>query len=74
MCSVAQSCPSLCMDCSPWDSAVHGIFQARRLEWVAISSRGDLPDPRVGATSLASPALAGGLFITGAPWEALPVR
>ena len=35
---VAQSCPTLCdpMDCSPPDSAVHGIFQARVLGWVAI--------------------------------------
>ena len=29
------------MDCSPWGSSIHGIFQARVLEWVAISfSRG----------------------------------
>ena len=36
---VAQSCPSLCdpMDCSPPGSSVHGILQARILEWVAIS-------------------------------------
>ena len=36
---VAQSCPTLCdpMDCSPPDSSVHVIFQARILEWVAIS-------------------------------------
>ena len=40
---VAQSCPTLGdpMDCSPPGSSVHGIFQARILEWVAISfSRG----------------------------------
>ena len=40
---VAQSCPTLCdpMDCSPPGSSVHGIFQARMLEWIAISfSRG----------------------------------
>ena len=40
---VAQSCPTLCnpMDCSPPGSSVYGIFQARVLEWVAISfSRG----------------------------------
>ena len=38
-CLVAQSCPTLCgpMDCSPPGSSVHGILQARRLEWVAIS-------------------------------------
>ena len=36
-------CPTLCdpMDCSPPGSSVHGILQARILEWVAISfSRG----------------------------------
>ena len=40
---VTQSCPTLCnpMDCNVQDSSVHGIFQARVLEWVAISfSRG----------------------------------
>ena len=40
---VAQSSPTLCnpMDCSLPGSSVHGIFQARVLEWVAISfSRG----------------------------------
>ena len=40
---VAQSCPTLCdpVDCSPPGSSVHGILQARILEWVAISfSRG----------------------------------
>ena len=36
---VAQSCLTLCdsMDCSPLGSSVHGIFQARVPEWVAIS-------------------------------------
>ena len=40
---VAQSCPTLCdpVDYSPPGSSVHGILQARILEWVAISfSRG----------------------------------
>ena len=40
---VAQSCPTLCdpMDCSLPGFSVHGIFQVRVLEWVAISfSRG----------------------------------
>ena len=40
---VAQSCPTLCdpMYCSLSGSSAHGIFQARVLEWVAISfSRG----------------------------------
>ena len=38
--------PTLCdpMDCSPPGSSIHGIFQARVLEWVAISfSRGSSP-------------------------------
>ena len=30
----------------------------------------DLPDPRMEPVSLTSPALAGGSFTTGAPWEA----
>ena len=36
---VAQLCPTLSnpMDCSPPGSSVHGIFQARVLEWVAIA-------------------------------------
>jgi len=39
-CLVSQSCLILCdpLDCSPPGSSVHGIFQARMLEWVAISS------------------------------------
>ena len=36
---VLQSCPTLCdlMNCSPPGSSIHGIFQARVLEWVAIA-------------------------------------
>ena len=37
------SCPALCdpMDCSPADSSVHGILQARILKWITIPfSRG----------------------------------
>ena len=36
---VAQSCLTLCdpVDCSLPGSSVHGMFQARVLEWVAIS-------------------------------------
>ena len=43
VCLVIQSCLTLCdpRHCSPPGSSVHGIFQARILEWVAISfSRG----------------------------------
>ena len=40
-----QSCLTLCnpMYCSPPSSSVHGILQARILEWVAIFSSRDLP-------------------------------
>ena len=38
--SVTQSCPAVCdpMDCSLPGSSVHGILQARTLQWIAISS------------------------------------
>ena len=38
-CLVAQSCLALYnpMDCSPPGSSVHGILQAKKLEWVAMS-------------------------------------
>ena len=38
VCVCAQSCPTLYnpMDCSPPGSSVHGILQARILEWIAI--------------------------------------
>ena len=37
---VAQLCPTLCdpMDCSPPGSSVHGILQARVLEWGAVAN------------------------------------
>ena len=43
-----QSCPALCnpMDCSPPGSSVHGIFQARILECVAISFSRRSSQPR----------------------------
>ena len=42
MCLVAQSCLTLCnpMDCSQPGSSVHGILQARILEW------GDMPSSK----------------------------
>ena len=68
-----QLCPTLCdpMDCSPPGSSVHGILQARVLEWVACPPPGDLPDPGIEPSSLVSPALAGGFFTTSATWEAI---
>ena len=71
----AQLCPTLCdlMDCSPPSSSVHGVFQARILEWVASPTLGDLPYPGIEPSSLASPALAGGFFAT-APLGSLAVH
>ena len=63
---VVQSCPSLCdpMSYSLPGFSVHGIFQARIMEWVAIPSPEDLPDPGIKPSS---PALAGGFFATEPP-------
>ena len=46
---VAQSCPTLGdpMDCSLPGFPVHEILQSRILEWVVISSSGDLPTPGI---------------------------
>ena len=45
---IAQSCPTLCnhMDRSPPGSSVHGILQARTLEWVAMPSSRGSSQPR----------------------------
>ena len=68
--SCAQLCPTLCspVDCSLPGFSVHGIFQARIQEWVAISySRGSF-QTRIEPASL---ALAGGFFTTVPPGKAL---
>ena len=43
--SVVSDCDS--MECHPPGSSVHGIFKARILEWAAIPTPGDLPDPGI---------------------------
>ena len=75
MCSVAKSCLALCnpMDCSAPGSSVRGIFQARKLECVAISYSRDLPDSAMEAASLLSPALAGGFLTTEPPGKSITV-
>ena len=52
---VSQSCPTLCesVDSSPPGSFIHGILQARILEWLPFPSPGDLPDPGIEPRSLA---------------------
>ena len=61
MCLVAQSFQTLCdpMDSSPAGSSVHGILQARILEWVVIPSSRDLPSLGIKPRS---PALQVGYF------------
>ena len=61
--SASQSLLCNPMNCSPPDSSVHGILQARILEWALL-------DPGIRLTSLASPALAGSVFTTSATWAA----
>jgi len=55
------------MDCSPPGSSVHGILQARILEWVAISFSRGSSQPRDQTHISMSPALAGGFFTTAPP-------
>ena len=65
-----QSCSTLCgpMDYSPPGSSIHGIFQARILEWVAIFFSRDLPHPRIEPESLLSPELAGRFLLRRNLW------
>ena len=48
-CSVSQSCLTLCdpMDDSLPGFSVHGVFQARILEWVAVFYSRGLPDSEI---------------------------
>ena len=52
------------MDHSPPGSSVHGILQARILEWLPFSSLGDLPHPGM---ELRSPALQADSLLTEPP-------
>ena len=62
------------MDHSPPGSSVHWIFQARILEWVAMSSCRRSSRSGDGTVSLMSPALAGGFFTTWASLVAQMVK
>ena len=52
------------MNCSPPGSSVHGVFQARILEWLPFPFPGDLPYPGVEPTS---PTLVGKFCTTEPP-------
>ena len=62
-------CLTLCdsMDCSLPGSSVHGIFQARILEWVSMPSPGDLPNPGIEPVFPGSLALQAGYLPTEPP-------
>ena len=49
LCLIIQSFPTLCnpMDCSLPGSSVHGILQARILEWLPCTPPGALPNPEM---------------------------
>ena len=66
-----QSCLTLCkpMDYGPPGSSVHGVFQAEIWSGFPFPTLGDLPDPGIKPTCLASPALAGEFFTSAPPWK-----
>ena len=69
-CLVTQMCPTLCdpMDCNPPSSSVHGILQARILEWVAFPFSRGSSQPR-DQTEVS--CTAGGFFTSWATREDL---
>ena len=71
-CLIAQLCPTLCnpLDCSPSGSSVHAIFQARILEWIAISSSRGSSRPRDLAHTSCGSCTGGGFFTCWAIREA----
>ena len=67
-----QSCLTLCnpLDCSPQGSSVHGIFQARILEWVSISFSRESSQPRNQTHVNCVSCIASGFFTCWAIREA----
>ena len=59
LCLVPQSFLTLCepVDCSPPGSFVHGILQARIMEWVVMTSSGESSQPRIELVSPVAPIL-----------------
>ena len=72
-CVHAQSCPALCSrrDHSPAGSSARGIFQARILEQVAISTTWESSQPRDQIYVSVSPVLAGTFFTSVIPGKSL---
>ena len=66
-----QSCPTLCdpRDSSPPGSSVHGIFQARVLEWVAIAFSNIYPRQSVITKDTCTPIFISALFTIARTWK-----
>ena len=71
-CMHTQQCPTLCnpMDCSPPGFSVHGIFQARVLEWVTLFSSRESSQPR-GQTLIS--CIGRRILYQWATWETLDI-
>ena len=70
LCLVAQSCLTLCdpVDCSLPGSSVHGILQARIVEWVDMPSSRGSSQPRDPTCISCVSCITGGFFTTSATW------
>ena len=66
---ISQSCSTVCdsKDCNPPGASLHGILQARILEWVAILFSRDLPHPGIKPPSSALQADSLPLSHLGSP-------
>ena len=64
-----QSCSILCdpLDRSPPGSSVHGILQARTLEWVAMPSFREFSPPKIETRVSRGSSIAGGFFTAQSP-------
>ena len=73
-CLVAQWCPALCdpIDCGPPGSSVHGISQARILEWVTVSSSRGSSWPRDGTRFSHISCISRQSLYHCTAWKALP--
>ena len=71
-----QLCPALydCMDCSPQGSSVHGIFQARILEWVAISYSTGSSQPKYQTCVSGVSCIFRWILYHRATWEASVIK
>ena len=59
------------MDGSPTGSSVHGLLQARILNWVAMASSRDLPNLEIESPSPEAPALQADSFTTEPPGKTM---